>query len=78
MVARRLHPSNYSIVDNDGLPSCYGQPANINAHCEFDAAELGALGIQTLLMMLSKDSTESSNPYCRLVCCCAANYQKEY
>jgi hypothetical protein len=41
----RLH--NF-IIDNDSLPECYGQPANINANGEFDAEELKALGIQPL------------------------------
>jgi hypothetical protein len=33
------------VLDNDDLPSNYGQPANINANSEFDAEELEALGI---------------------------------
>jgi hypothetical protein len=41
----RLH--NF-IIDNDSLPECYGQLANISANGEFDAEELEALGIQPL------------------------------
>jgi hypothetical protein len=41
----RLH--NF-IIDNDSLPAHYGQPANVNAHGQFDAEVLEAFGIQPL------------------------------
>jgi hypothetical protein len=33
------------VLDNNDLPSCCGQSANINAHGEFGAKELEAHGI---------------------------------
>jgi hypothetical protein len=55
MPAIWLHPSNYFIVDNDSLPSHYGQTANLDAHGGFDAAQLGVLRIESLLMILLED-----------------------